>query len=114
MKYEIEISYEEAIELVKGGSRIYVFMNGPSDLEFVREVFGAEDAICPIDFNEARAIAFDYKDSSLSSQYGLKYGNAVLVCPHGNTSLRFAKALAELGIISYSLRGGIAALKSRS
>lgn len=114
MKYGIEISYDEAMELVKSGSSVYVFMNSPADMEFVKAVFYREKAVYPIEFNEARAIAFNYKDSSLSSQYGIKYSNAVLVCPHGNTSLRFAKALAELGITSYSLRGGITALKEKA
>lgn len=113
MKYDIEINFDEAKELAKDGSSIYVFTNGPADLEFVKAMFDKDDNIYSIDFNEARVIAFSYKDRDLSSQYGLKYSNAVLVCPHGNTSLRFAKSLLELGIPAYSLKGGIAGLKVR-
>ena len=48
-----------------------------------------------------------------SMQIDKEYEGAVMVCPHGNTSKRFAEALKVIGVKAYSLRKGVAGLKSQ-
>lgn len=109
-----EIDAGRGIELAGRGRRFYVFMNSLGDLELAREALGAGSRMEGIDMGEARTIMFMHGDRKSLREMAGKYEGAVIVCPHGRTSLEFARALSELGVKAYSLKGGIEGLRQRS
>ncbi len=110
---ELEIDLEEAKKLAKSGSEIMVLIDNFGDVELVKEILEAKDNVEEIDFGEARVIVMSLGEPKDLSDLAKKYENAVIVCPHGNTSLRMANALKQIGVHAYSLRGGIAGLRAR-
>ena len=106
-----EIDSEESRRLAESGARIYVFINSPSDLAVVEEALGGKAV--SIDIGEARGIMFG-SQSFNPEAVKKKFRGSVIVCPHGNTSLMFVKALSAYGVTAYSLSGGIEGLKSRN
>ncbi len=109
---DLEVGLEEAKGLVGAGSRVYVFISNLGELELVGEVLGAKDRTYGMDIGIAREIIFN-QDIKAIRKVGEQFKDAVIVCPHGNTSLRFAEALSKLGVQSYSLNGGIEKLRGR-
>lgn len=111
---DLEIDFEKAKELAKEGRNVFVFINNVSELELVREVLGSDDHVHEVDFGEARQIIFKEGDKNDLEKRSKEFKDAIIVCPHGRTSLKFATALFEIGIKAYSLKGGIEGLKSRT
>ena len=109
---EMEIDEEQAKVLVKEGKSVYVFINDYGELELVKESLGAKDNVHNIDIVVAREIIFNQDKKVIGKMTG-QFKDAIIVCPHGRTSLRFATVLKELGVKAYSLRGGIEGLKQR-
>ena len=67
-----------------------------------------------VDMGKRRQIMFGEGDKKSLEENGMVFRDAVIVCPHGRTSLRFANLLSEMGIRAYSLKGGIEGLKGRA
>lgn len=109
---ELEIDKEKAAALVKEGKSVYVFINDYGELDFVKESLGAKGNVHSMDIVVAREIIFNQDKKAIEKMTG-QFKDAVIVCPHGRTSLRFASALKELGVKAYSLHGGIEGLKQR-
>ncbi len=113
MNSDLEIDLEKAKELVKDGHNVFVLINNFGELELVREIFGTTGFVRDLDFGEAKQIIFKEGYRSEIEKSAKEFQGAVIVCPHGHTSLRFAVALSDMGIKTYSLKGGIEGLKSR-
>lgn len=109
---EMEIDADKAASLVKEGKSVYVFINDYGELELVKESLGATDGVHDMDIVVAREIIFN-QDKKAIEKMAAQFKDAIIVCPHGRTSLRFAMALKELGIRSYSLHKGIEGLRQR-
>ena len=109
---ETEIDVQQAKVLAKEGKSVYVFINDYGELDFVRESLGAKGAVHNMDIVVAREIIFN-QDKKAIERMVVQFKDAIIVCPHGRTSLRFATALKELGIKAYSLYGGTEGLKQR-
>lgn len=109
---DIEVDAAKGRQLAESGRNVYVFLNSLNDLEIVKYALDSEN-VQDIDMGEARTIMFRHGSKQELSQIAAKYSGSVIVCPHGRTSLEFSKALSELGISAYSLKGGIEGLKSR-
>ncbi len=108
---EIEIDAQQAKVLAQDGKSVYVFINDYGELDFVSESLGAKD-VHNMDIAIAREIIFN-QDKKAIEKMVVQFKDAIIVCPHGRTSLRFATALKELGIRAYSLHGGTEGLKQR-
>lgn len=113
MAENLEVDSAQASKLAKSGSAVYVLMENFGDVELVKEVLKS-DKTEEIDFGEAKVIVMNLGEPDDIKDLAKKYENSVIVCPHGNTSLRMAKALQNLGVKAYSLKGGLAGLRSRS
>ncbi len=109
----LEVDLEDALKLADSGSEVKVLMDNFGDLEFVKGVFNDKNKIEETDFNEARVIVMNLGDAKDIRDVAKKFENCVIICPHGNTSLRMAVALHHLGVKAYSLQGGIAGLRNR-
>ncbi len=109
---EMEIDAQQAKVLVQDGKRVYVFINDYGELNFVSESLGAKGEVHNMDIAIAREIIFN-QDKKAIEKMAAQFKDAIIVCPHGRTSLRFATALKELGIRAYSLHGGTEGLKQR-
>ena len=114
MDSNLEIDFERAKELAKAGNNFFVLANDSNNLELVREVLGVEGAVHGVDMEETKQILFGEDAKKLLEKRGEAFRDAVIVCPHGRTSLRFANLLSEMGIRAYSLKGGIEGLKGRA
>ena len=113
--YRLEVDEKQATELVKAGADVYIFWRDASDIEFVQETLhAAPGTVHDIDMSEAGKILMNLGNEGEMRQAGKEYEGSVIVCPHGNTSKRFAEALKALGIRAYSLRKGVAGLKERA
>jgi rhodanese-related sulfurtransferase len=111
MNPDLEIDLEKARALARAGKSVFVIAKDSGELELVKKVLGAGDVVYGVDFGEARRIIFKEGDRKSLEECGLMFRDAVIVCPHGRTSLRLAGALSEMGIRAYSLKGGIEELK---
>ena len=109
---EMEIDVAQARVLVREGKSVYVFINDYGELDFVKESLGANGAVHNMDIVVAREIIFNQDKKAIEKMAG-QFKDAIIVCPHGRTSLRFASALKELGVRAYSLNGGTQGLKQR-
>lgn len=88
-------------------------MENLGDVELVKETLGVNDKVKDLDISEARTLVMHLGDHKDIIELAKEYNNSIIVCPHGNTSLRMANALSNLGIKAYSLKGGLAAIKER-
>lgn len=114
-EYGLEIEANEAEQLVRDGANVYIFEQNASDIEFVQEILGAEAGMVHwIDMNDAHPIMMNYGSEEELLSMSEKYDGAVIVCPHGNTSRRFAEALKAFGVRAYSLKKGLTGLRSRN
>ncbi len=109
MNSELEVGLEEARLLAKKGRRIFIISDRMQDVEFVKEALCASGHADAIGFEEARSIASGAGNDNIDLE---RFSGSIIVCPHGNSSLRFAIAMHARGIQSYSLNGGIEMLKS--
>lgn len=113
MDTDLEIDFEKAREFAKAGKSFLVLANDQDELEMVKKVLGAKGGVHSADIVAARRIIFGEGDRKSLEENGMVFRDAVIVCPHGRTSLRLASLLSEMGIGAYSLKGGIEGLKSR-
>ena len=114
MNADLEIDFEKAKELARDGHNVFVFINNFGELELVKEVLGSANRVRDLDFGEARQIIFKEGEKAEIEKSAREFQDAVIVCPHGRTSLKFVTALSEMGIRAYSLKGGIEGLRSRA
>ncbi|MDE1859867.1 MAG: hypothetical protein KGH67_05050 [Candidatus Micrarchaeota archaeon] len=110
----LEVDIDGAKKLAKGGSNIYVFAENLGDGEFVKALLEGIGRTEEVDFGEARMIVMHLGSDGDIEELAQKYADSVIVCPHGNTSLRMARSLVALGVKAYSLHGGLAGLRSRA
>lgn len=110
---ELEIDARQASELAKKGSKIFVFSRSPYDRELVTEALGAASAT-ELDVNEISPLIYGYGDRGEAQRLARTFENAVIVCPHGNTSRIMAEALLQFNVKAYSLKEGMEGLKRRS
>ncbi|MDE1860726.1 MAG: hypothetical protein KGH72_03325 [Candidatus Micrarchaeota archaeon] len=114
-QYGLEIDEREAKEIAGAGAKVFVFWNSQHDLEYVEQVLGARPGnVEGMDIEAARRIVMGGEAASEVRKIGSRFDGAVIVCPHGNTSRRFAEALSAAGIKSYSLRRGLEGLRGRA
>ncbi len=110
---DLEVNLDGAEKLAQSGSQIRVLMDHFGDIDLVREVFKKGDKVEEMDFGEARILVMKLGETQDIMDLAKKFENCVIICPHGNTSLRVANALKNMGIHAYSLKGGLAGLRSR-
>lgn len=108
----LEIDIEKAKELAKSGNTVEVFVQSHGDVELLKDVLETVN-VKEVNPGDARSIIMGLDDEDSLKQLAKKYSGSIIICPHGNTSLRFAKALSRLGIESYSLNGGISKITGR-
>lgn len=113
MAEDMEVSEKEAERLAASGSDVYVLIENFGDVDLVKEVLKSRGKTEEIDFGEAKTLVMGLGEPDDIKDLAKKYDNSIIVCPHGNTSLRMAKALQNLGVTAYSLKGGLAGLRSR-
>ncbi len=111
MTEELEIDLEQAKALANDKSKIFVLEQNVGDLEFVQETLDGKNGAESLDIGEAKALVMGLGDDEDLKGLADKYEGAVIVCPHGNTSLRIASALQRMGVRSYSLRKGLAGMR---
>ncbi|MDE1851873.1 MAG: hypothetical protein KGH69_04275 [Candidatus Micrarchaeota archaeon] len=109
---ELEINADQASELAKKGSRVFVFSRSPYDGELLKEVLGVQ-SVQELDINEVSPIIYGYGDRDEAQKLAASFENAVIVCPHGNTSRIMAEALLQFNVKAYSLKEGMEGLKKR-
>lgn len=113
MAEDLEVDLNGAQKLANSGSEIIVLADNFGDVELVKEIFKTDNQVEEVDFGEAKVIVMGLGDRKDLEDLAKKYEKAVIICPHGNTSLRMANALKNMGVTSYSLKGGLAGLRSR-
>jgi rhodanese-related sulfurtransferase len=112
MGNSLEVDAKEAAEITSHGAKVFVLEQEYNDIEFVSETLKARSAE-RLDMNDVHPLLMSYGTEEELKKIGKKFDGAVIVCPHGNTSLRLAQALSTIGIKAYSLRKGIAGLRGR-
>ncbi|MCL4379723.1 MAG: hypothetical protein M1160_03870 [Candidatus Marsarchaeota archaeon] len=100
-----EIELGEALELVKSGRSIFVWIGGWTTTPLA-ELLGIDDRMI---INESPfKLILDEKEYPEELK---RYDRPIFVCEHGISSYELVKELESRGIRGYSLTGGMAGIK---
>ena len=110
MEQKLEVDIKEARELARNGSGVVVFSENPYDISFIQEVLCTKN-VGFMNMDDARRLIMELDEPKTLENLSRKYGNLIVVCPHGRTSLRFVNALAKFKVTAYSLKRGISGLR---
>ena len=114
MEYNDEVSLEEAKEIAKLSRKAFVLAENYADLELVAELLGlGEGEATMLEMDDLYPLVMEFGEDEELKAKASKYSNSIIVCPHGNTSLKLVRAIKQLGVGAYSLKGGVAELKKR-
>ena len=114
MEYKEEVSLEEAKEIAKVSRKAFVLAENYADLELVAELLGmGEGEVTMLDMDDVYPLVMEFGEEEELKAKASKYSNSVIICPHGNTSLKLVRAIKMVGVGAYSLKGGVAELKKR-
>ncbi len=114
MEYNEEVSLEQAKEVAKTSRKAFVLAENYADLELVAELLGiSESEVAMLEMDDLYPLVMEFGEEEELKAKASKYSNSVIICPHGNTSLKLVRAIKHLGVDAYSLKGGVAELKKR-
>lgn len=103
---EDEIELETALDLVRSGKSVFVWIGGWTNTPLAEL----------LELDEKNVVAvepYELLDSDRYPKELLKYDRPVFVCHHGISSYELVKALGAMGVKGYSLAGGIEGIKQR-